>query len=420
MCKVASPFTRMVLFLPVILIVLLGLSAFFSSAEVALFSLNPLQVHRLSRQHPERGALVERFLVRPTELLSTILVGNTTVNVCASIAGFVFLEHLWPGRGKLLSVPVITLAVLIFGEIMPKRLAVVFAERMALAYGPWLEICIRLARPANRLLGRLSQWVGQQKAIHPEPVGLEELETVVDITGEHGAIDPEEQRMVRAVLRLGRLRAADIMTPRVDLTAVEVDTPSEELLRVARESWTRYLPLYRDDLDNIVGFLDVKAFLLDPQHRREKAVIQPVFIPETARLDRLLARFLSEHLRIALVVDEYGGVAGVVTRGDLLEEITGTIEDDMGEILPVLEQVGPDQWVVDSRWNLEDINDRLGVALSSDSSDRVSGWLMERLQRVPHPGDVVEAQGVRVRVLDVRHHRPRRVMLEKLRRETEG
>jgi len=395
------------------LLVMLLLSAFFSSAEVALFSLNPLDIGRLIREYGEPARRVERLLVKPVELLSTILAGNTAVNVCASVAGFALLERLFPEHGRLLSIPVMTLLLLLFGEIAPKRLAVAYAVRMSLAYAPLLEFGTRVARPVNRLLGGMAARIARQKGLHPEPIHLEELQTVVEMTGEHGAIDPEEQRMVQAVIRLCRLRAADIMTPRVDLQAVDAAATPEQLLQAARESWTRYLPLYRGDLDDIIGFLDVKALLLDPDHRREAALIPPVFVPETARLDQLLARFLAERLRIALVVDEYGGVAGVLTRGDLLEEITGNIEDDMGEPPPLFAPVGENRWVIDSRWNLEDINDRLGVKLTGEGSDRLSGWVMERLQRMPRPGDVVADQGVRVRVLEVKRHRPTRVLLER-------
>ncbi len=408
----------MIVVLLVMLVVLLGFSAFFSSAEVALFSLNPLQVRRLAGMFPGRGPRVERLLLRPVELLSTILVGNTVVNVCASVVGFALLERLFPGRGAALSIPVMTVVLLVFGEIGPKRVAVAFSERMAVLYAPLLSGLMQAAAPVNRLLGRLTSPLRGGAGVHPEPITVQELETIVDITGEHGGIDPEEERMVRAVIRLCRLRAADIMTPRVDLQAAEADAPTADLLRLARESWTRYLPMYRGSLEEIVGVLDVKAFLLDPRHRRERALLPAVYVPENAHLDKLLARFLDEHLRIALVVDEYGGLAGVVTRGDLLEEITGEIEDEMGEPPPVMEQVSPRRWVVDGRWNLEDINDRIGVSLRSEGSDRLSGWVMEHLNRVPRPGDVVTAQRVRVRVLEVKKHRIRRLLLEKLEEES--
>lgn len=404
----------MVAVLLVILVVLLGFSAFFSSAEVALFSLNPLQVHRLVRNSPGRGILVERLLLRPVVLLSTILLGNTVVNVCASVTGFALLERLFPGRGAGLAIPVMTVVLLVFGEIGPKRVAVAFSERMATMYAPLLSWLTQAVAPLNRLLGRLRLPLRGGGGMQPETITVEELETIVDITGQHGGIDAEEERMVRAVIRLCRLRAADIMTPRVDLQAADVDLPGGELLRRARESWTRYLLVCRGSLERIVGILDVKMFLLDPRHRRERALLPAVYIPETVRLDKLLAQFITERLRIALVVDEYGGLAGVVTRGDILEELTGQIEDEMGEPVPVLEEAGPHRWVLDGRWNLEDINDRIGVSLSSESADRLSGWVMEHLQRMPRPGDVVTAQQVRIRVLDVKKHRIGRLLLEKL------
>jgi len=198
----------------------------------------------------------------------------------------------------------------------------------------------------------------------------------------------------------------------VDLIAYDLNDDRSDLASMARQSGVRQLVLCRDGLDQIEGFLDVRRFLLDPQHRVQAARLPPIFVPEAAPLDQLLARFLREHRRAAVVVDEYGGTAGIVTRGDILEEITGDIDDEHADHRHLFESVGPNRWLIDGQISLEEINEKLGLGLKAEGVDRLAGWLAAKLEHLPRPGDVVTTNECRALVQRMRRHRVTLVLFE--------
>jgi putative hemolysin len=187
-----------------------------------------------------------------------------------------------------------------------------------------------------------------------------------------------------------------------------------ELYATALRAHVRHLVLYRDSIDRVEGVLDVRHYLLDPGHRVQPAWHKPLFIPEACPLDRLLTQFLQERRRVAVVVDEYGGTAGVVTRGDILEEIVGEIDDELAEHKHVFDVTGSDRWLLDGQISLEQINQELNLHLEAEGADRMAGWIAARLERLPRPGDTVTAQGCRAVVQQMRRHRITLVQLERL------
>jgi CBS domain containing-hemolysin-like protein len=220
--------------------------------------------------------------------------------------------------------------------------------------------------------------------------------------------------MVDGIIRLEDLQASEVMTPRVDLIGIDLDDPPDTWFKTATRVQFRYLPLYRGSLDHAEGFLDVPRFLLSDAHDLNAARLDPLFVPETAPLDGLLTTFQKEHRRIAFVVDEYGGTAGVITLGDVLEEIVGDLEDEFGLEKLTIQKMGENLWIVDGSASLEEVNYELGIQFEAGNVDRISGWITAQLGRIPHTGEAVETQGCRVTVHRTRRLRIVTVFIEKL------
>ncbi len=354
------------------------------------------------------------MLSEPTHLLSTILIANTVINVVVSVVGFAMAENLFPGRGEGVAIVGMTLLLLIFGEIGPKRIAMYWPEKLCKLYAPFMLATMKSLTPVRHVLENITETFDHVFRPRGRTLSEDEFESVVEMSEEKGVLQENERAMVKSVIRLEDLQAQDVMTPRVDIIGIDLENPSEDPVSIARRSPIRQLVLYRNQLDHIDGLLDTRGFLLDPEHNLQNARIQPYFVPETCSLDKLLAQFLRGHRRAAVVVDEYGGTAGIVTRGDILEEITGDIDDEHASHAPLFESMGPNRWMVDGAVSLEEINNRLDLDLNAEGVDRLSGWIVAHMGRLPHVGENISAQGCRAIVQHMRRHRITLVLLEKL------
>jgi putative hemolysin len=401
------------------LVTLLVFSAFFSSAETALFSINPIQIHRIGKRSARKGALIAELLKHPTHLLSTILIGNTLVNIAASALGYIVAERLVPRHGEAVAIPIMTVALLLFGEVTPKRLAMSHAEAMSAFYAPVLRVLITVLRPCRVGLDAVTLLFRGQFRAGRRTLTEDEFLTVVEVGEEEGVLDEEERTMVDGIIRLEETQASEVMTPRVDLVGIDLDDPPAEHERVARSVRFRYLPLYRDSLDHIEGFLDVPRYLLARERSLDAARVGAFFVPETAPLDSLLSLMQHEHHRIAVVADEFGGTAGVITRGDILEEIADDVGSEFTEERPAIEPLAENRWLINGSTSLDDINYELDTDLQAEGVDRIAGWVTDVAERIPKVGETVEAQECRVTVQRVRHQRITLVLLERLPRAVE-
>lgn len=400
--------------LVILFLLLLACSAFFSSAETVYFSIDPIQLRRIGEKSPHTGEHLRRLLATPTRLLSTILIGNTLVNISLSNVGYA-LARLWtPAYSELVAIPAITLLLILFGEIGPKNIGLLYTGALARFYTPVLRATAVLIYPLRAGLDVASRRLAHLFRPAGKTLSEEEFETVLDISREEGILNADELAMIKAIVDLEDLHASDVMTPRVDFIGIDLDDPDEDPVDIARKGRRNFLILYRDQFDEIAGFLDVRKFLLDPTHSIAAATLPPVFVPEGVPLNRLLSRFQKDKIRIAIVVDEYGGVAGLVTRGDILEEITGDIYNELSKPRPIFQSAGPYAWLVDANISLEEINRKLRIDLDAETSDRLAGWITEYLGKVPDQDDVIEAQGVRVRVMQTIRLRVTLAHIEKL------
>jgi len=398
----------------ILLIALLVCSAFFSSSETALFSLDSLDVSRVRERHPKGAEAVERVLQMPTRLLSTILIGNTLVNVAAAAVGFSLVRDMGVPYPETVAIPAMTVLLLILGEVAPKRLAAKHAGRLSVVYVRILSPLVRIMAPIRVILEWASRPFLQNAKQEDQILTEDEFRTVVEVGEEEGVLDEEERIMVDGIIRLEETQASDVMTPRVDIVGIDLDDPPDDREAVARSARFNYLPLYRETTDHVEGFLDVPRFLLSQSHDMNVATIQPFFVPETAPLDTLLATFLHEDRRIAVAVDEFGGTAGLITRGDILEEIAADVDNEYGEKSVKSQKVGENAWLIDGSMSLEDINYELETDLEAEGADRIAGWVAAQAERIPKIGDVVEADSCRVTVRRLRRNRILLVLLEKL------
>lgn len=397
-----------------LLFALLVCSGFFSSSEVAFFSLNPLQISRLATQDPAAAARIREILARPTKLLSTILTGNTLVNIVASAIGYSIVGRFGGAWAAVITIPLMTVVLLIFGEIGPKRLALRRPVRLAVLYTPVISVVISLSRPLRRLLEGITRslaWI-----FHPRGHVLsgEEVTSVMEVSHQKGLLDADERAMLSGIMRLENLRASDVMTPRMDIIGIDLDDPSDDPVALARAAKVPYLPVFRETPDNIEGFLNVSEFLMDPDHDIPRSSGAPFYVPEAAPLNKLLAQFRKEKRRLAVVVDEYGGTAGIISRGDIIEEITGHID---GPEQYIIETLAPGKWLVDGQISLAELNQKLGLHLHEEGADRFSGWIISKSGRLPRFGESVLADGLRATVRKMRRHRITLVLLERLAEE---
>lgn len=369
----------------------------------------------MAGRKPGLAQQVHDIIAQPTRFLSTVLVGNTIVNVLLAAVGYLLAERAWPGSAERWSIPIVTVLLVIFGEAGPKRIGLLAAPKLAPVYAPIMTALIRLLAPVRGLVEGLTRSMQPMFRPRGRTLSEEELETVLDVSEEQGIINEDELAMIKAIIHLEDLTAADVMTPRVDVIGLDLAEPDEaRYLKTAREARRNFLLLYRNHLDYVEGFLDVRKFLLDPTHSVANATLPPFFVPQNSPLNRLIVQFQLERRRIAVVVDEYGGTAGVITRGDVLEEITGEIYNELSKPRPVFQSAGPHRWIVDPEISLEELNRRLLLELHAEDANRLSGWITEKLGRLPVSNDVVEAQGCRVTVLQTVRQRVTLVMIEKI------
>ncbi|WFB37230.1 hemolysin family protein [Kiritimatiellota bacterium B12222] len=391
-------------------LLLLVCSGFFSSSETALFSLDLHEVNRIGENDPVTADRLRHLLEQPTRLLSTILIGNTIVNVNLWIIGAAVLDafhftHEWGQVGLL------TLVTLIFGEFGPKRLALRLSDRMAKVYAGPLMLLVKILKWPRGLLEAITNKFSRFFLPSGHIISKAEYDTLMEASGESGSLDDHEHKMVQAILSLERQTVGDVMTPRVDLEGVNLSDENVNVLEAAKKSKVRHLVLYHEQLDNIHGLLDVRAYLLDPARDLQKATLQPFFIPELCTLDKLLTQMLTARKQVAVVVDEYGGTAGLITRGDILEELTGEMDTEENQRL-VSEQLTDDTWLLDAQMHLLDVERITGLHLDSETADRLSGWFIEQVEHLPKLYERIEVPGCKAMVRQMRRNRILLILLQ--------
>jgi putative hemolysin len=404
----------------VLLCQLLILSAFFSGTETALFSLSKLQVRRLRQEHPVVGAIVAELLEHPNRLLSTLLIGNTVVNIASATLGYLIIRQMHVTHAEVVAVPVMTVLLLLVGEITPKSLAIRNPEYYAhLLARPirWLVGVSAMFRhlaevASNAIVSRLERfpYFASRKA-RAGALTEDEYRTVLRMSEHAGVLRKEERAMVNKILALEQMPVKQIMTPRVDMQCIENDLSRDQAEATLRKIKHRRVPVIHGTPDTVVGILHVKDFLIHGGTALTDAMEQPHFVPETQTAARLLQEFRMREHPIAIVIDEYGGTAGLVTLEDVLEEIVGEIEDEFDASEVMVQKLDARHFLINGKAQITLVNEVCHVQLQTLESDTIAGWLMEKLGAMPREGDSVVEGTVQVAVRKVAKNRVREVLV---------
>ena len=392
----------------VILIFLVAMSSYFSATETAFSSLNRVRMKSRADAGDSRAALVLELEEDFDRLLSTILIGNNIVNITATTIGTVLFTKLLGAYGPTVSTVVLTAVILIFGEISPKSLAKESPETFAMFSAPILKFFITLLRPLNFLF---TQWKKLLSLVfhkkEDEGITEEELITMVDQAEDEGGLDQHESELIRSAIEFGDMEVEEILTPRVDIVAVEDTAAMDEVAKVFAESGFSRLPVYHEDIDDIVGVIHEKDFHAARYHGISdlSAIMGTVlYTTGNTKISQMLRILQREKAHMVIVVDEYGGTEGLVTMEDIVEELVGEIWDEHDEVIEQFRKQADGSYLISCSADLTDLYDLFSIKGSCDANT-VSGWVMEQIGRIPAEGDRFQADGLDVTVTRVDHRR---------------
>jgi len=401
-------------------LILLGilLAAFAAAAEMSLASVSRLQLRQAMAAQKARAQAVEALLGDPARFLSALLVVKLTGFVLATGTATLLALHL--GGGRWLAWSLVFLgAVLILSQLLPRAWVVGRQERAALRLAPLVKGFAWVLTPLTALMRRIGRSAVPDGAV-PESIFLSEdgLRFLLNVTEEETVIEAKEKEMIASVFQLGETLVREVMVPRIDVEAVPGELPMLEALdRILKAGHSR-IPVYEDTIDNVIGILYAKDLLRYLRDGRTdvplRKILRPAyFIPESKMVDDLLRELQQRKVHVAVVVDEYGGTAGLVTIEDLLEEIVGEIQDEYDTEEPTVEAVSEHEYLFDARVNLGEVNELAGVELVSEGSDTLGGFIYGQLGKVPAVGDTIEFDDVRIEVLSVAGRRIKQVRVSR-------
>ncbi len=399
---------------------LLFLSALFSSSETALFSLGKEDVKRLKGEDSRIARILADLVGSPKELLITILMGNTAVNVAFYSTSFVLSQEIlksgapnasfWAWSVGLFSL----LAVIIVGEVIPKGVAVRIPEHLSRVVAVPISVVERLLLPFRIPITLILDGLGRffVSGEDKEPyVTTEELKVMLALSERHGVVEPRERTMIHAVLDFGRMRVKDAMVPRVDMTAFDISDPVEEFLELVRETVHKKIPVYEENRDNILGVVYAKDVFLNPDADIRGMIRTVPFVPETKTVESLLREFRREHQQMAIVADEYGGTAGLITLEDILEEVVGEIQDETEGYEEPIRKFGSNKYLVHGSISLMDWCETFGFELDP-VADTIGGYVVSLLGHIPQRNDSATYKNVVFTVKEVRKRRITRLLIE--------
>ena len=407
------------------LVALVALSAYFSATETAFTSLNRIRLKTRADDGDKRAARTLALAADFDRLLSTLLIGNNIVNnVATTIGAVLFIQLIGPGKGPTVSATVLTIVILIFGEVTPKSLAKERPEAWAIVATPLLRVMAVLLTPVNFLF---TQWKKLLRVLlrHQDDDGIteEELMGMVDQAETEGSLDQHESDLIRNAIEFNDMEVSEILTPRVDLEALADTATMEEAAAMYADSGFSRLPIYHDSIDNIIGVLHEKDFYAAycrGVKRLSELKSSVLYTTETARISDLLRQLQQNKVHMAVVVDEYGGTQGIVTMEDIMEELVGEIWDEHDEVVEEFRKQSDGSYLVACSADLDDLYDLFDMKPGQEyDASTVSGWVMEEIGRVPDVGDRFQADGLDVCVTRVEHRRVMEIRVRPLSPEKE-
>jgi len=385
------------------------MSAYFSATETAFSTFNKIRVKNLAEKGNKRAARALELAENYDTLISTILIGNNIVNILAASLATIYFTNLLAGGSAAqfattISTAVMTLIVLTFGEISPKTLAKQSPEKFVLFATPLISALVVIFKPLSFIFKQLQNLLAKIfKTDEDQGMTEEELISIIEEAAEDGDLDEEESTLIKSAIEFNELEVGDIFTPRIDITAVRSDISKDDLEKIFTESGYSRIPVYDDDLDNIHGIVYYKDFFSDAQDTDIpiSEIIKPVmYVTKTQKINDVLKDLQEKQMHMAIVTDEYGSTAGIVTLEDILEEIVGEIWDEHDEIIEEIKEVGEGEYIVSGMANFDKLLEELDIELDDElDAMTVNGWAMKILDRIPEEGDSFEELGLTVKVL---------------------
>jgi len=402
-----------------ILVVLFLFSAFFSGSETAFFSLGKVRFKQIENLRSPAAKKAIYLLSDPHKLIITILIGNTLVNIAASsIMADIFYTQMGE-KGIGVSIIVMLLIILVFGEVTPKMFALSNAQKFSFFASFPLLFFERLFAPLryffSKVAGGLVRAIGLRIPSEKPRITEQEIRHLFSIGKKKGVVKAKEKSMIEGILQFKDLNAADIMTPRIDVAALHLTEKQDELIREVKENQYSRLPVYIHNLDNIVGVIHAKDFLLAPPATSTRELVRkPYFVPESMRIDDLLHDLQRMKIHMAIVTDEYGVTSGVVTIEDILEEIVGEIRDELDFERPKIRKIDQKTFEADGQVHINDINEEIGLGIETEEVDTIGGFVVLKMGKIPQAGDSIEINGYLITVDDVSKNRITSLKIEKI------
>lgn len=379
------------------IIILLCLSAFFSSSETALTTVNQIRMRTLADNGDKRAARVLHVTGNPGKMLSAILIGNNIVNLSASSISTSLAIHLFGNTGAGIATGILTFLILIFGEVTPKTMATIKADSMSLTVAAPIGLLMKILTPVIFIINKLS--LGLMFLLHvnikdaQKKMTEEELRTIVDVSQENGVIEHEERDMIHNLFDFGDAEAKEIMVPRIDMTFVQANATYQEVLDIFRQDMFTRLPVYEDSTDNVIGIINMKDFLLQndtPEFSVRNLLREPYFTYEHKNTADLFLEMRKSSISLAIVLDEYGVTAGLITLEDLLEEIVGEIRDEYdADEEDDITRISDREFYVLGSANLNDVSEALSLHFTSDDYDTIGGYCLGLLDHLPEKNEII-------------------------------
>ncbi len=406
----------------VAILILILLSAFFSSAETALTTVNKHRLRALAEEGNRNAQRVLKLIENPAKMLSAILIGNNIVNISASALATTLTTNVFGSKFVGVSTGILTLVVLLFGEITPKSLATLYNEKIALTYIHVVAPLVTLLTPVIWLVDKLSGIIFFVLRVDRDAANNQmtegELRTIVDVSVEDGVIEKEEKSMINNVVDFGDSKAKDVMVPRADTALVSVDATFDEVFEIFNEEHYSRLPVYDDNKDTVIGIVYLKdLFFFQNQNDNKKMTFsirnimrEPFFVYEYQKTSSIMAEMRNRFVSLAIVLDEYATAVGLITIEDLIEEIVGEIRDefDMDE-LKMITKISDNHYEIDAAMKLSDLEDSIGIELESENYDSLGGYVIELLDHLPNVGETVKKDGMTFQVVSMEKNRIDRI-----------
>ena len=382
------------------------MSAFFSSAETALMTVSNIRLRTIAQRGRKNALILLKILDKKEKMLSAILIGNNIVNLSASALATSLSIKLWGDYAVGLATGVLTLLVLVFGEISPKTLASRYSEDLAMFYAKPIYALMFILTPliflVNIFAGAVLFLFGANTRSSKEHITEEEIRTIVDVGHEEGILENEERKMINNVFDFGDTIVRDVMTPRIDMVAIDITADFDELISLYRQEQYTRIPVYEESTDNIVGIINVKDLLLNDNKKDFKIkdiLREPLFTYEHQSLAKLFMEMKKNFHNIVIVLDEYGTAAGLLTLEDILEEIFGDIRDEYDrDEEESIKKLGEKEYLVDASMKLGDINEYFNIDLSSEDYESIGGLVLEKLGHLPEENEELEVSDIRIKV----------------------